>query len=101
MEAINRAAVMVKPRQPFLDWLHRVDPTSQNLTLSDMQREPKKYLVPEYVYEHEVLTFLSQKVAQVFEEHLDGGIVYRKHDQRYGTGRHFNKGLNTASILRW
>ena len=23
-------------------------------------------------YEHEVLTFLSEKVAQIFEEHLDG-----------------------------
>ena len=72
MEAINRAAVVVKPRQPFLDWLNQVDPTSQNLTLSDIQREPKIYLVPEYVYEHEVLTFLSEKVAQIFEEHLDG-----------------------------
>jgi hypothetical protein len=49
-----------------------VDPTSQNLTLSDIQREPKVYLVPEYVYEPEVLTFLSEKVAQIFEEHLDG-----------------------------
>ena len=62
MEAINRAAVVVKPRQPFLDWLNQVDPTSQNLTLSDIQREPKIYLVSEYVYEHEVLTFLTPRV---------------------------------------
>jgi hypothetical protein len=51
MESINRAAVVVKPGKPFLDWLHRADPTSQDLTLADLQREPTVYLLPEYVEE--------------------------------------------------
>ena len=72
MESINRAAVVVKPAKPFLDWLHRADPASQNLTLADLQREPTVYLVPEYVEEREVLTFLAESVRQIFEEHLDG-----------------------------
>jgi hypothetical protein len=71
-ESINRAAVVVKPGKPFLDWLHGADPTSQKLTLADLQREPTVYLVPEYVEEHEVLTFIAEKVMQIFEEHLDG-----------------------------
>jgi hypothetical protein len=24
---LNRSAIVVKPRQPFLDWLHSADPT--------------------------------------------------------------------------
>lgn len=28
MDTINRSAVIVTPAKPFLDWLHRVDPTS-------------------------------------------------------------------------
>ena len=72
MKSINRAAVVVKPGKPFLDWLQRADPTSQNLTLADFQREPTVYLVPEYVKEHEVLTFLAEKVRQIFEKHFDG-----------------------------
>jgi hypothetical protein len=31
--AINRSAVIVTPAQPFLDWLHRADPTSAELSL--------------------------------------------------------------------
>jgi len=61
MQSINRAAVVVKPGNPFLDWLHRADPTSQNLTLVDLHREPTVYLVPEYVERHEVLTFFTEK----------------------------------------
>lgn len=50
----------------------RADSTSQQLTLADLQRESTVYLVPEYVEELEVLTFLAEKVMQIFEEHLDG-----------------------------
>ena len=46
MDLINRAAIVVKPAQPFLDWLHQVDSTSARLTLNDLQREPTIYLVP-------------------------------------------------------
>ena len=48
MEVINRSAIIVMPAQPFLDWLHRVDPTSADLTLADLRREPTIYLLPEY-----------------------------------------------------
>ena len=33
MDMINRSAIVVRPAQPFLDWLHRVDSTSRHLTL--------------------------------------------------------------------
>ena len=42
----NRSALIVIPRQPFLDWLHAADPTSHELTLPDLAREPNIYLIP-------------------------------------------------------
>jgi hypothetical protein len=72
MDIINRVAIMVKPAQPFLDWLHRADPTSAHLTLDDLRREPTIYLVPESDHEDEALEFLDQNAAEIFEEHLDG-----------------------------
>ena len=48
MDAINRSAVIVMPAQPFLNWLHRVDPTSAELSREDLRREPTIYLLPEY-----------------------------------------------------
>lgn len=46
MRVINRSVLVVLPKQPFLDWLHRADPTSENLTLEDLRREPSVYLLP-------------------------------------------------------
>jgi len=33
MATLNRLAVVVKPKQAFLDWLHAADPASHELTL--------------------------------------------------------------------
>ena len=47
MVAVNRSAIVVTPNQPFLDWLHAVDPTSSELKLADLIIEPTIYLIPE------------------------------------------------------
>ena len=44
---LNRSAIVVKPRQPFLDWLHAADATSSDLTLQELVLEPAIYLIPE------------------------------------------------------
>ena len=58
MVTLNRSAIVVKPKQPFLDWLHEADPTSFHLTLQELVRETAVYLIPE----------------------CDGEEVYRHHD---------------------
>jgi hypothetical protein len=72
VNAINRSALIVKPAQPFLDWLHQVDLTSARLTLEDLQREPTIYLVPECDSEDQAIESLGESVSDIFEEHLDG-----------------------------
>jgi len=72
MDAINRSAVIVMPAQPFLDWLHRADPTSAALSLEDLRREPTIYLLPEYNIEQEARGYLREYCSQIFEEQLDG-----------------------------
>ena len=47
MRAVNRSAVVVVPKQPFLDWLHHVDSSSGKLTLTDLANDPSIYLLPE------------------------------------------------------
>jgi hypothetical protein len=72
MITINRTAILVKPAQPFLDWLRRVDPTSKDLSLEDLQGEPTIYLLPECGNEGEVRECLEDLCSQIFEEELDG-----------------------------
>jgi hypothetical protein len=72
MDAINRSAVIVMPAQPFLNWLHRVDPTSAELSLEDLRREPTIYLLPEYDTEEEARGYRREYCSEIFEEQLDG-----------------------------
>jgi hypothetical protein len=72
MNTINRSAVIVMPAQPFLDWLHRVDPTSAELKLEDLRQEPTIYLLPEYDTEEEKRGYLREYCSEIFEEQLDG-----------------------------
>jgi len=69
---INRTAIVVRPDQPFLDWLHGADPTSRELSLEDLRRERTVYLLPECANEAEARQCLKELCGQIFEEQLDG-----------------------------
>ena len=72
MITINRTGIVVRPGQPFLDWLHRADPTSSELSLEDLRREPTVYLLPECENEGEARKCLKEVCGQILEEQLDG-----------------------------
>jgi hypothetical protein len=67
---LNRSAIVITPQQPFLDWLHATDPTSIELTLLDMTRDPAVYLIPECDSDEDVLEILRNLCEYIFEEQL-------------------------------
>jgi hypothetical protein len=67
---LNRSAIVVKPRQPFLDWLHTADPTSRNLSLRELVQEPTIYLIPECDTEEDVRGVLQELCEEIFVEQL-------------------------------
>jgi hypothetical protein len=79
MITVNRTAIMVMPGQPFLDWLHRADPTSGGLSLEDFRREPTVYLLPESESQGEARECLKDMCGQIFEEQLDGWFEWSFH----------------------
>src|ERR1035437_9703716 len=68
----SRSAIVVKPRQPFLDWLHTADPTSHRLTLRELAREPTIYLIPECDTEEDVREVLEELCEEIFVAQLAG-----------------------------
>ena len=72
MLALNRSAIVVRPRPPFLEWLHAVDPTSASLTLASLCREPTIYLVPECGDPDAEQNCLRSVFPAIFEDQLDG-----------------------------
>ena len=72
---LNRSAIVVKPRQPFLDWLHTADPTSRDLTLREVVADPTIYLIPECDSEEDVHEFLRELCEEIFVEQLAGWLT--------------------------
>lgn len=67
---VNRSAIVVKPRQPFLDWLHAADPTSGKLTLQELTQDPTVYLIPECDTDEDVADILRELCEEIFVEQL-------------------------------
>ena len=72
MLALNRSAIVMRPKSAFLDWLHATDPTSVTLTLPDLALEPTIYLVPECGDAEDERAALQTVFSTIFEDQLNG-----------------------------
>lgn len=66
---LNRAALIVRPKQPFLDWAAGLDDSG---LVPDVDGEKTVYLVPEFESDEEGLRVLKRVYAEIFERELDG-----------------------------
>lgn len=65
---LNRAALIVRPKQPFLDWAAGLDDSG---LVPDAAGERTVYLVPEFESNEEGLRILKRVYAEIFERELD------------------------------
>jgi hypothetical protein len=70
MNSINRAVLVVRPKEPFLHWLKRLPERMANVTLEDTRRDPHTYLVPLYDTDDEQDDLLRAHHADVFRAEL-------------------------------
>jgi hypothetical protein len=70
---LNRAALIVRYKQPFVDWINAVDPVpdSHTLTLAEVNEEHNVYLV-ELEDLHELAAWLEANHRNLFEVELAG-----------------------------
>ncbi len=66
---LNRAALIVRPKQPFLDWAAGLDDSG---LVPDVEGEKTVYLIPEFESDEEGLRVLKRVYAEIFERELDG-----------------------------
>jgi hypothetical protein len=66
---LNRAALIVRPKQPFLEWAASLDDSG---LVPDAEGEQTVYLVPEFESDEEGLRVLKRVYAEIFERELDG-----------------------------
>ena len=66
---LNRAALIIRPKQPFLDWVASLDDSG---LVPDVTGEQPVYLIPEFESDDEGQEVLRQVYAEIFERELDG-----------------------------
>jgi hypothetical protein len=66
---INRGSVIVRPKQPYLDWASGLDDSG---ILPDPEDEKTIYLIPEYNDDVEAMGILAKCFEIIFEEELGG-----------------------------
>lgn len=66
---LNRAVLIVRPKQPFLDWAAQLDDSG---LVPEVTGEQTVYLVPEFEDDAEVQHVLKRIFAEVFERELFG-----------------------------
>jgi hypothetical protein len=69
MASVNRSALIVRPKQPFVDWINAVEPTSP-VTLKTACNEPSVYLLPECDTEKDLANVLRVVYGEIFEDEL-------------------------------
>jgi hypothetical protein len=74
MSEINRSLIILRPKQPFLDWARSLDDESKDITLESLNEDSTAYLISEIWQDSDQEEFL--KPAMTFSSKnnwKDGG----------------------------
>jgi hypothetical protein len=74
-QIMNRAAIIVRPKDPFVEWVRNADNESKHITAKDIREEPNIYLVNDYDMDGEKEQLIKDNYKDIFEEELNGWIT--------------------------
>jgi hypothetical protein len=72
MDMINRCVIVVKAKQPFLNWVHGLPDDGKKLTLDVIRHDSHVYLLPEFEMDDEQIELLREFYEAIFEQELAG-----------------------------
>jgi len=70
MYAVNRSALVIKMKQPYLDWTKSL-PDSDDMTLDRLNRENNIYLIQNYETNAHLEEIVKSIYHEIFVEELD------------------------------
>lgn len=69
MKPLNRSGLSIRPRQPFVDWLHSFD--AQAPTLDELRNEAMLYLIDEVEAEEDFVKAIDRHWRAIFKNELE------------------------------
>ncbi len=70
MEYVNRSLAVIKPRQPFFDWLKDTPDWDLDLTLETLRLDCTSLLIPEFDEPEDAISYIDDMFEQIFEMEL-------------------------------
>jgi len=70
MHTIDRFVAIIKPKQPFLDWLESLPDWDLDMTLEKLREDSNAYLVPEYDSTEQAMRYIERNHKAIFEWEL-------------------------------
>jgi len=71
----NRAAIIVRPKTPFVEWVRNADDESKHITAENIGMEPNIYMIYDYDMDGEKDQLVAENFKEIFEEELNGWIT--------------------------
>jgi len=72
MKTINRAVAVIKPKQPYIDWVNHLPDNQDWVTVANLQTDCTAILIPEFDREKKSKAFIDTLAESIFEEELAG-----------------------------
>lgn len=70
MYAVDRSVALIKPKQPFLDWLMNLPGSDLDIGLDQLSTDCTVILTPEFDEIEDALSFLDEAYSRIFELEL-------------------------------
>jgi hypothetical protein len=71
-ENVRRSALVVKHKQPFIDWLQQLDPEGVYSRIND---DPDVYLLPDFDEIKEIESWLKKNFDLIFTDQLNNWYI--------------------------
>lgn len=70
MYFVDRSLAVIKPKQPFLDWLNSVPGSEVSLSLEDLRQDCTSLLIPECEEQEDGIAYIDELAERLFEMEL-------------------------------
>lgn len=70
MYLIDRFVAVIKPKQPFFDWLDSQPDREPDLTLEELRDDCNVFLIPEYDTNEQAMRYIERNHKEIFELQL-------------------------------
>jgi len=75
MYVTNRSAAIIKPQQPYVDWVNSIEDEGRKHSIEDFSTDCSVVLLPEYDPDEDAEAIVKDLYSHIFELELSGWVT--------------------------